>query len=91
MISLDTLRVCAGQLTEILANITNLLLVQTAVTMSFKTTSTMLVPKHSIAVSLNDFHPAVLILTTTKCPERLAYHPHWIYSKFTYHQNSGMD
>ena len=65
------LRVCAGQLAEVLTDIFNLSLAQAAVPTCFKTTSIVLVPKHSTAVSLNDFRPVALTPTIMKCFERL--------------------
>ncbi|KAK0136664.1 hypothetical protein N1851_027167 [Merluccius polli] len=64
------LRICAGQLTEVLTDIFNLSLAQ-AVPTCFKTTSIVPVPKHPTAVSLNDFRPFAFTPTISKCYERL--------------------
>ena len=65
------LRACAGQLAEVLTDIFNLSLAQATVPTCFKTTSIVPVPKHSTAVSLNDFRPVALTPTIMKCFERL--------------------
>lgn len=65
------LRACAGQLTGVMTNIFNMSLAQAAVPSCFKTTSIVPVPKHSIAVSLNDYCPVALTPIIMKCFERL--------------------
>ena len=65
------LRVCAGQLAEVLTDIFNLSLAQAAVPTCFKTTSIVPVPKHSTAASPNDFRPVALTPTIMKCFERM--------------------
>ena len=65
------LRACAVQLTGVLTDIFNLSLAQAVVPMCFKSTTIVPVPKHSSAVSLNDFRPVALTSIIMKCFERL--------------------
>ena len=65
------LRNCAEQLTPVLTDIFNLSLAQAVVPACFKTTTIVPVPKHSSAVSLNDFRPVALTPIMMKCFERL--------------------
>ena len=71
------------QLTEVLTDILNLSLSQAAVPVCFQSTSIVQVPKHSTAVSLNDFHPVALTTSQSALrgwswlTSKPVYHPHW--------------
>jgi len=65
------LKTCDVQLTGALTDIFNLSLAQAAVPTCFKLTSIVPVPKHSTAMSLNDFRPVALTSIIMKCFERL--------------------
>ena len=65
------LRACAVPLTEVWTDVFNLSVAWAAVPVGFKTTSLLLVPKHSTAAGLDDFCPVALTPIITKCFERL--------------------
>ncbi|KAI4890204.1 hypothetical protein NFI96_001998 [Prochilodus magdalenae] len=65
------LKECADQISELLADIFNVSLIQAAVPTCLKTATIILVPKSSSVTGLNDFWPFAFMPIVTKCFERL--------------------